>query len=284
MKQILVISGKGGTGKTVLSASFASLAKKCVVSDCDVDAADLHLLLRPKVKETINFKSGKSANIDENLCIKCGKCINFCRFDAITSDIRIDHASCEGCGVCTYFCPVSAIKMIENECGECFISDTRYGTMVHARLGIAEENSGKLVSLVRKKSQEIAAEQNCEFLIIDGPPGIGCPVIASLSGVDVAVIVTEPTLSGLHDAKRVIEVARHFKVAVNLVINKFDLNLDMTKTIEGYCSKNNIRLLGKIAFDEAFVKSLIEVKPIVECEYSKVNKDIVDIWQKLAYN
>ncbi|MDP8259954.1 MAG: ATP-binding protein [Candidatus Gygaella obscura] len=284
MKQILVISGKGGTGKTVLSASFAALAKKCVVSDCDVDAADLHLLLRPKIKQTEKFKSGKTAYIDENICIKCGKCINFCRFDAITKDFRIDDVSCEGCAACSYLCPVSAIKMRENESGECFVSDTDYGTMVHARLGIAEENSGKLVSLVRKKSQEIAIAQQCEFLIIDGPPGIGCPVIASLAAVDIAVVVTEPTISGLHDAKRVIELANHFKVPVNLVINKFDLNLEMSEKIENYCKDSNIKVLGKIGFDQTFIKSLVEAKPIVECSYAKVKKDIVDIWQKLIYN
>jgi len=212
MKQIVVISGKGGTGKTVITGAFASLAKNKVMADCDVDAADLHLLLQPKIKERHDFRSGLSALIDKKICQQCGKCIAACRFDAITSSFVIDPISCEGCGFCSHICPAGAIKMKENLAGEWFISETRFGPMVHAKLGIAEENSGKLVSLVRQQAKDLAEKGNYDWVIIDGAPGIGCPVIASLTGIDCAVVVTEPTLSGLHDALRVIEVTSHFNV------------------------------------------------------------------------
>ncbi|MGB3113344.1 MAG: ATP-binding protein, partial [Candidatus Omnitrophota bacterium] len=232
MKQIVVISGKGGTGKTVLTASLAALAKNKVMADCDVDAADLHLLLKPSIKERHEFKSGATAFIDKRLCTECGRCVAVCRFDAVSEDYAIDPVACEGCGFCYYACPVNAIKMQENATGEWYISDTRFGPLVHAKLGIGEENSGKLVTLVRQKAKEIAEKQRFDWVIIDGSPGIGCPVIASLSGVDFALVVTEPTLSGLHDADRVIKVARHFNIPVKVVINKYDLNVDMTNRIK----------------------------------------------------
>ncbi len=193
MKQIVVISGKGGTGKTVITASLAALARSKVMADCDVDAADLHLLLNPKIKEKHEFRSGKTAIIDKKLCQQCGKCIAACRFNAISEDFTVDPVSCEGCGFCSHICPAEAIEMRENISGEWFISDTRFGPLVHARLGIAEENSGKLVTLVRQKAKESAENRGLDWVIIDGAPGIGCPVIASLSGVDCALVVTEPT-------------------------------------------------------------------------------------------
>jgi len=290
MKQIVIISGKGGTGKTVICASFASLAKNKVMADCDVDAADLHLLLHPSIKERHEFRSGKKAYIGQEKCIQCGKCLSLCRFGAISTHKKkngtieklfLDPISCEGCGLCFHTCPVEAIEMREDPSGEWFISETRYGPMAHAKLGIAEENSGKLVALVRQKAKQIAEKENCDWVIIDGAPGIGCPVIASLSGIDCAVVVTEPTLSGLHDAKRVIEVARHFGVAVKVIINKFDLNFVVTKKIEGFCQDNSIELLGKVSYDESVVKALVEGKTILEYPSGKAREEIVSIWRNL---
>jgi MinD superfamily P-loop ATPase len=278
MKEIVIISGKGGTGKTVLTASFAALARKKVMADCDVDAADLHLLLKPDIKERHLFKSGLTAVINKEQCIECGRCVAVCRFEAISDRYIVDPVSCEGCAFCSYACPANAIKMEENTSGEWFISDTRFGTLVHAKLGIAEENSGKLVSLVRQKAKEIAEKENSDWVIIDGSPGIGCPVIASLSGVDFALVVTEPTLSGLHDADRVIKVARHFKVPVKVVVNKHDLNIDMTERITDYCAENNIPLAGKIPFDESVVESMVQGKTITEYKDSNAKKEVIKIW------
>ena len=281
MKQIVIISGKGGTGKTVITGAFAALAKNKVMADCDVDAADLHLLLKPTVKERHEFRSGKTAKIEKKLCKQCDKCISVCRFDAISEDFAIDPISCEGCAFCSLVCPEGAIKMEENVSGEWFISDTRFGPMVHAKLGITEENSGKLVSLVRKQAKDLAEKENCDWVIVDGAPGIGCPVIASLSGIDRAVVITEPTLSGLHDADRAIEVARHFKVETRLVINKYDLNLDMTRKIEKYCEVHNVGLIGKIGFDKSVVKAMVKGKTIIEYEDGEVKDAIINIWEKL---
>jgi MinD superfamily P-loop ATPase len=292
MKQLVVISGKGGTGKTVLTGAFAALAQNKVMADCDVDAADLHLLLSPVVKQQHKFKSGQTAVIDNNLCRQCGKCIDICRFNAVrfrkgkdakaqNSSYIIDTVACEGCGFCAFICPEQAITMQDNVSGEWFISDTRFGTMVHAKLGIAEENSGKLVALVRKQAKELAEEKNCEWVIIDGAPGIGCPVIASLSGIDCALVVTEPTLSGLHDAQRVIKVARHFNIPVKLIINKYDLNPQMSQRIETYCSENGITFIGKIAFDKSVVEAMIEGKTIIEYKDSPAKEAIINIWKNL---
>ena len=281
MKQIVVISGKGGTGKSVLTASFAALAKNKVMVDCDVDAADLHLLLHPPVKERHEFRSGKTAKLNKRICNQCGKCIALCRFSAIKDDLTIDPISCEGCALCSHICPANAITMEENIAGEWFISDTKYGPFVHAKLGIAEENSGKLVAKVRQVAKEIAEKEGLDYVIIDGPPGIGCPVIASLSGVDCALVVTEPTLSGLHDAKRVMEVAEHFKVPVKLVVNKYDLNNEMTLTIENFCNSKEIAVIGKIGFDRAIVESMVAGKTIVEHCGGRIRGEIVKIWEEL---
>lgn len=281
MKQIVVISGKGGTGKTVVTGSFAALAKKHVMVDCDVDAADLHILLSPEIRERHTFKSGKTAVIDRELCTNCGKCRELCRFDAITSEFKVDPVACEGCCFCSFICPVDAISMEENTTGEWYVSDTRFGALVHAKLGIAEENSGKLVSLVRNKAKELAEKDGLDWVIIDGSPGIGCPVIASISGVDTALIVTEPTMSGLHDADRVIRVARYFKVPVKLVINKFDLNEDTSRKIEDYCAKNNVEVCGKIPFDKDVVKAMVEKSSVVEFSDGKAAVEIKKIWEVL---
>ena len=281
MKQIVVISGKGGTGKTVLTGAFAALAKNKIMADCDVDAADLHLLLQPVIRERHEFRSGKTAKIDKKLCKECGKCINVCRFDAISESFTVDPISCEGCAFCSFICPEGVIRMEENISGEWYISDTRFGPMVHAKIGIAEENSGKLVSLVRKQAKELAELGNCDWVIIDGAPGIGCPVIASLSGIDCAVVVTEPTLSGLHDADRVINVAKHFGILAKLIVNKYDLNIDMTEKIEQYCKDNNIDLIGKIPFDKSVVEAMVSGKTIIEYKSGQAKKETEKAWQVL---
>ncbi len=283
MKQIVVISGKGGTGKTVLTGAFAALAQNKIMVDCDVDASDLHLLLHPSIKEKNIFKSGKTAVINQKKCIQCLKCLKACRFDAIDNNLIIDPINCEGCAFCYHICPVNAIELKENISGEWFISDTKYGPFVHAKLGIAEENSGKLVSLIRQKAKEIATQQKLDLIIIDGSPGIGCPVIACITGVDCALIVTEPTLSGLHDAIRVIKVARHFNVPIKMIINKFDLNNDMTKEIEEYCNKTNIPVIGKIKFDESIVESVVQCKTIMETSNIEIKRTIEKIWSNLNW-
>jgi len=281
MKQIVIISGKGGTGKTVITASFAALADKKVMVDCDVDAADLHLLLQPNIQQRYEFRSGVTALINKEICVQCGKCREICRFDAISEDFTVDPISCEGCAFCHYACSVEAIEMKENISGEWYVSDTRFGTMVHAKLGIAEENSGKLVSLVRKKAKELAEKEGSDWIIIDGSPGIGCPVIASLSGADCALVVTEPTLSGLHDADRVIKVAQHFKVPLKLVINKYDLNLDMVKKIENYCQENNVEVVGKIGFNHDVVNAMVNGQTIIEYKNGKTKNEIINIWKRI---
>ena len=281
MKQILIISGKGGTGKTVITGAFAALAENKVMADCDVDAADLHLLLEPSIKERHGFRSGNTAVIDKEKCVKCGKCVEVCRFDAISEYFIIDGISCEGCAFCGFACPVGAIKMEENISGEWFISDTRFGPMVHAKLGIAEENSGKLVSLVRKQAKELADKKNADWVLVDGAPGIGCPVIASLSGIDCAVVVTEPTLSGLHDADRVMRVAKHFGILAKLIVNKYDLNIDMTKKIAQYCNDNNVDLIGRISFDKGVVEAMVLGKTIIEYKSGQARREIVSAWQVL---
>jgi MinD superfamily P-loop ATPase len=278
MKQLVIISGKGGTGKTVVTAAFASLCQSKVMVDCDVDAADLHLLLKPESTEEHDFKSGKTAEIDTSLCTQCGKCIQACRFGAIKDDFIVEDFSCEGCGLCARICPAGAIRMRENIAGKWFVSQTRFGTLVHAKLGIAQENSGKLVSKIRQEAKERAEKEKSECVIIDGPPGIGCPVIASLSGVDCCLVVTEPTLSGLHDARRVIEVAAHFKVPAKLLINKYDLNQDVSSQIEQYCRSADIELVAKIPFDESVVKAVVSGKTMIEAASSRVKAELQKAW------
>jgi MinD superfamily P-loop ATPase len=279
MKQIVVISGKGGTGKTMLTGAFAALAENKVMADCDVDAANLYLLLDPSIKERHPFKSGAFAKINPALCTRCGECSDACRFQAISSEFAVSPINCEGCGLCARVCPVNAIRMQENTAGEWFISETRYGPFVHAKLGIAEENSGKLVAKVRQTAKELAEGKQANYVIVDGPPGIGCPVIASLSGVDLAVVVTEPTLSGLHDAKRVIELAAHFEVPVMMVINKWDINPEASEKIERFCAGQKIPVIGKIPFDRAVVESIIAGKPVTEYTNGTLKTEMIRIWE-----
>jgi MinD superfamily P-loop ATPase len=277
MKEIVVLSGKGGTGKTSVVGSLAALAQRKVLADCDVDAADLHLLLSPSVKRETEFWSGQVAQIDEDRCTQCGLCQDLCRFDAIR-DYTVDSISCEGCGFCLHICPVEAITMKENMSGHWFISDTRYGPLVHARLGIAQENSGKLVAMVRQQAKQIAEEQDLDYIISDGPPGIGCPVISSLSGASLALLVTEPTLSGIHDLERVLNVCRHFGIPAVVCINKYDLNEANTYQIEGYCMSQGIRVAGRIPFDNAVTEALVHGVPVVEYSDGRVSREIEKLW------
>jgi MinD superfamily P-loop ATPase len=285
MKQLVIISGKGGTGKTIISASFAALAQKKVMADCDVDAANLYLLLHPEIQEEQSFSGGEKATVDLENCTGCGNCHDVCRFSAISvrenGRITIDPISCEGCGVCFYVCPTEAIKMETNISGKWFVSSTRYGPFVHARLGIGEENSGKLVTEVRNKAKEIAENDGLDLVIIDGPPGIGCPVIASLSGTDMALVVIEPTLSGIHDMERVIQMAHHFRTKTACCINKFDLNLRLSRQIEDWCGKNSVPVVGKIPYDEVVTKSLVQGIPLIEFSRNSISDEIKKMWQRL---
>ncbi|MBN1823010.1 MAG: ATP-binding protein [Endomicrobiales bacterium] len=278
MKQVLVISGKGGTGKTILTASFAALAKNKVMVDCDVDAADLHLVLHPDIRERFEFRSGKTAKIDAGLCSKCGKCAEVCRFESVKDGFEIDAVACEGCGFCAKVCPAGAITMEENISGEWYVSDTEYGPLVHAKLGIAEENSGKLVAKVRQAAKEMAEKEKRDYVIIDGPPGIGCPVIASMSGVDVAVVVTEPTVSGQHDMERVLEVADHFKIKSCVVINKWDINPEHTAAIERFCGAKGINVAGKIPFSKQICESVVKGVPAVKICAGEPADAITKVW------
>ena len=288
-KELVVISGKGGTGKTSLVASFAVLAKNKVMADCDVDAADLHLILKTNIRHREVFKAGKRAIIRQKDCTGCGLCFSNCRFNAVTMHYKgegeklfsIDPISCEGCGVCVHFCPQEAIDFPENVCGEWFISDTRCGPMVHAKLGAAEENSGKLVSLVRKQAKKIADEHGQNIIIIDGSPGIGCPVIASITGADLVLVVTEPTLSGEHDFMRVISLTKHFQIPAALCINKFDLNTSITEQIEKKAREKNIILAGRIRYDKEVTYAQVKEKAAVEYNSSQAGEDIKALWEKL---
>ena len=280
MKQICVISGKGGTGKTVFAASLGALVESKVMADCDVDAADLHLLLHPQVKETHEYYGGVKAFINPQKCTQCGSCKDACRFGAI-EDFRVVPALCEGCGACRIVCREDAIEMEDALSGHWFVSDTAYGPMIHAKLGIAAENSGKLVSQVRQKAGEIAQEQGLEFVIVDGPPGIGCPVLAALTGIDLAVIVVEPTLSGIHDMERVHGVCEHFGINDVVCINKYDINTDNSVEIEAWCAQKSCDVVGRIRFDRAVTESLVASKPLVEYTEAGAAQDMRDVSQKL---
>ncbi|NPV81785.1 MAG: 4Fe-4S binding protein [Firmicutes bacterium] len=293
MKELLVISGKGGTGKTSIVGAFAVLAKSKVLADCDVDAADLHLLLKPTVRNTTEFYGSKKAVIDQEKCTGCGTCVEACRFGAITRGddlIEVNTVSCEGCTVCYYACPQRAITMKDNLSGHWFISDTLYGPLVHARLGIAEENSGKLVAEVRRQARSIAEGQGLDYIITDGPPGIGCPVISSISGVDMALIVTEPTVAGSHDLERILGLTKHFNVEAMVCINKYDLDERKAREIEEYCYREGIEVAGRIPFDEEVVYALMEGLPVVDYGRGrsghgrgKASKAIKGLWERVSF-
>ena len=281
MKQLTIISGKGGTGKTSITAAFASLAKNAVFADCDVDAADLHLIFKPDVIETILFNGLKIASVNKEICTECKKCYDHCRFDAIDEDINIIKESCEGCGVCEFICPVDAIKMIDRDSGFSYISESRFGPMAHAMLKTAEEASGKLVTVVRNNAKVLAEKKKKDLIIIDGPPGIGCPVISSISGVDLVLIVTEPTLSAIHDLERILGVAYHFNIPAVVCINKYDINIDNTKKIEHYCKSNNLDIVGKLPYDILVTEAMIHEKNIIEYSEGNFSDKVFDMWDNI---
>ncbi|MFC1940228.1 ATP-binding protein [Chloroflexota bacterium] len=281
MQEVVVLSGKGGTGKTSIVGSFAALAKSKVLADCDVDAATLHLLLQPAIREKQEFWSGQVAVIDEEKCTQCGLCQEHCRFAAI-KDSNVDAISCEGCGFCSHICPAEAISMKENMAGHWFISNTRYGSLVHARLGIAQENSGKLVALVRQQARQMAEKSGANYIISDGPPGIGCPVISSLSGAKLALLVTEPTLSGIHDLERVLGVCHHFGVPPLVCINKYDINEDNTRQIEKFCLGQGVEVAARIPFDNTVTKAMVAGLPVVEYSRNGVSHQIEELWELVS--
>lgn len=288
MKELVVISGKGGTGKTSVVASFAALAREAVIVDCDVDAADLHLVLEPQIQRREDFTAGSKARIKPGHCTACGKCEELCRFDAIYFDgpgngkvprtFRVDSSACEGCGVCFDFCSEKAIEFKPAVCGQWFLSQTRCGPMVHARLGVAAENSGKLVTLLRRTAQQLAAEQRREMILCDGSPGIGCPVIASLTGASLALFVVEPTASGRHDFLRVAELAKRLGVPGILAVNKADLNEEVTRDLEESAQESGISIAGRIPYDPAVTQAQIARKAVVEASESPASDAIRDLW------
>ncbi len=327
MKEIVVISGKGGTGKTSIVASFAALAGNAVLADCDVDAADLHLVLTPVIKRREEFYSGHEAIIRQADCIGCGACLARCRFGAVMRingaeviDSRttykdnadaciqsckakindviqvirktciqqnehtffIDPTACEGCGVCVWTCPVKAIDFPGRLCGEWYVSDTRHGPMVHARLNPGGENSGKLVSKVRETARQIATEQKRDLVLIDGPPGVGCAVIASVTGASLVLVVTEPTLSGAHDLARVLELTRHFGISTAICVNKWNLNPDMADRIEAEAGKKGVRPVGRVRYDKSVTAAQIQNKSIVELADAPAGKDVLAVWEAIC--
>ncbi len=329
MKELVVISGKGGTGKTSIVASFAALAKKAVLADCDVDAADLHLVLQPEVIQRHDFFSGHEAVIRQERCIACGRCLAYCQFGAVArhwagssqvshlgadsacrdcdfcvrscsvrsnTEIQemiaaaghapdavyeIDPVACEGCGVCAWFCPTKAIELRPRLCGQWMISSTRHGPMVHARLGIAAENSGKLVSTVRTEARKLAEQRKLDTVIIDGSPGIGCPVIASVTGANLALIVTEPTLSGKHDMERVAELSRHFDIPAMVCVNKWDLNPRIADEIESLAATRGIQAAGRVRYDRAVTDAQIRKLSVVEYQQNGCAEDIRSVWEEM---
>nr|WP_277998868.1 ATP-binding protein [Moorella sulfitireducens] len=293
---MLVISGKGGTGKTSIVAALAALAEDKVLADCDVDAADLHLLLRPEVESVNEFYGSDKAVIDPGLCTGCGRCREVCRFGAVMEAkpekenseddsgklvFQVDSLECEGCGVCTLVCPAGAIAMQPNLAGYWYISATPYGPLVHAQLGLAEENSGKLVTKVRQEARRLAEENNARLIITDGPPGIGCPVISSLTGVTLALAVTEPTVAGRHDLERVVKLAGHFRVPVAVCINKYDLAPEKSREIEAYCYDAGLTIAGKIPFDADVARALVNGVPLMACSRGVAASAVQAMWDSL---
>ncbi len=283
MKELVIISGKGGTGKTCLTAAFSSLAGNKVLCDADVDAADLYLITAPDIRARYDFRAGHTAVIDKDECTACGLCRDLCRWEAVSKDFEVDSIACEGCGVCVYFCPEKAIDFPMDTCGQWFISDTRFGPMVHARLGIAEENSGKLVSLVRQEAKKLGKERNLDLILTDGPPGIGCPVIAAIGGASAVLIVAEPTVSGKHDLERVARLAAHFNVPAMICINKFDLNPDLSGSIETLAEGMGLSCIGRIPFDPTVTKSMVQARNVIEyAPKSIAGRAVKEVWKRVS--
>lgn len=281
MKELVVISGKGGTGKTTLTASLALLSGNAILADCDVDAPDLHILAHPNVRHAEDFRGGVKAGIDPDTCTQCGACRDACRYDAISEKFVVDPFSCEGCSVCYHVCPDRAVFLEEGLNGHWYISDTRFGSMVHAALLPGEENSGKLVSLVRNQARVLARKEEKSLIICDGAPGVGCPVIASVTGANHVVVVTEPTMSGLHDMERAIRLVQGFGIPVSVVINKCDVNPEIEGQIEAFCDEERLPLLGKIPYDAAVIRAMVERRCAVENGDSPAKRSVCAIWERI---
>jgi MinD superfamily P-loop ATPase len=283
--EIAVISGKGGTGKSSISAAFATLNGNVVLADCDVDAANLYLIFNPTHEEENIYISGHKAFIDHSLCTNCRLCIDYCRFDAISlinDNVSISEIACDGCVLCSRICPEKAIRMVANDKSRMYSGSFRNGKMVFGRLAPGEENSGKLVNMVREKAKQTAKENGLETIIIDGPPGIGCPVISTITGVSKVVIVTEPTISGLHDMQRTVGIVQKFNLRACVIINKYDLNLSMSAKIKSWCKENNITMAGVLPFDINMVKAMVQGKSVTEFNPDiNISKKIKTIWNKI---
>ena len=283
--ELAVLSGKGGTGKSSISAAFATLNGKVVLADCDVDAANLYLIFNPSHEEEKAYTGGHKAFIDYSLCTNCGLCIDYCRFDAISliiDKVSISELACDGCVLCSRICPENAIIMVTNDKSRMYSGSFRNGKMVYGRLAPGEENSGKLVNMVREKARQIAKENMIETIILDGPPGIGCPVISTLTGVDKVVIVTEPTISGLNDMERIIGIVQKFNLEACIIINKCDLNTSMSSRIKKWCGENDISVAGELPFDKDMVEAMVQGKSITEFNPNiNISKKIKIIWDKI---
>lgn len=285
MHEIVIISGKGGAGKTTVTGAFAHLAQNAILSDLDVDAPDLHLLLDPERKQETVFMSGNEAAIDQSRCSGCGTCAELCRFKAINNDhgpYIVDPLYCEGCKVCVTLCPEQAIDFPERECGNWYISDTRFGEMVHAQLYPGEENSGRLVTLLKQQARAMAEEQGLDLVLCDGAPGIGCPVISSMAGTDLAVAVTEPTPSGLHDLARVAELCQGFRTPVAVIVNKWDVNPEMTQTIEKWCQKNGHTVICRLPHSRQVVDAMLVRQTITEFDNGPLSQTLKDAWAAIT--
>ena len=280
--EIVILSGKGGTGKTSITAAFASIAENAVFADCDVDAADLHLILSPEIYHTENFSSGAKAEINQEICTGCCICYDLCGFNAVQvykENFKIDEYACEGCGLCVEACPANAVSITHFENNSIYFANCRFGPVIYGKLGIAEENSGKLVARIRQYTKDKAIEKNAAFVITDGPPGIGCPVISSVTGADLVIAVTEPTLSGWHDLQRLIEMIGRFRTPVNVIINKYDLNENMSRTIENNLIDLGIPVLGKLPYDDSIIYALLEGKTVNEYQPDGfIAKELNKMW------
>ncbi len=281
MQEIVVLSGKGGTGKTSLVGALAALGHRQVLCDADVDAADLHLLLNPRIVARHDFYAGHLAVIREDRCLQCGECLDWCHFQAISDTFSVNPLLCEGCGVCWTLCPAEAIDFPENRCGEWFISETRFGPLVHARLGVAAENSGKLVSLVRQEARQLAEAEGLDWILTDGPPGLGCPVISSLGDASAVLIVAEPTVSGQHDLERVAALAEHFRIPVFVLVNKADLHWPLAHAIRNLCDVKGYQFMGYLPFTPAFTQAQVAGKTIVEYDNNQIKPQLIELKEKL---
>jgi len=286
MKQLVVLSGKGGTGKTITTAALAHLASQdrpVVLVDADVDAANLELVLNPERLALHEFRAGQVAEIDADACTACGRCANVCRFDAIVvgDTYQVDRMKCEGCASCYWQCPADAITLLEALAGEWYRSDTRFGPLFHAHLYAGQENSGKLVALVRQHGRLLAVEEKRDLVLIDGPPGIGCPVIAASTGVDLALLVAEPTVAGVHDLERVLATTRHFGVQALVVVNKFDINPERTDEIAAFCNEQDVPVAGRIPYDDVVTEAMVRGQPVTAFANGPVSQSLHRIWDRL---